>query len=109
MPRQAKIAAVRASPARSQEIYQRYAITLYRQVLLNLDNPASAGHVACDALVNEHALAAMPGRGEDDARYRRKEAVFRRFRPMAARWRAVLRKLPTSPPVPAENSESRRN
>ena len=53
------------SPGRSQEIYQRYAVVLYRQALLNLDDPASAGQGACDALVNECALAAMPERGED--------------------------------------------
>ena len=69
-----KIATVRGSatvsPARSQETYQRYAVALYRQALLNLDDPAPAGHVACDALVNECALAAMPERGADDARHR---------------------------------------
>jgi hypothetical protein len=83
-----KIAAVRGSatvsPARSQEIYQRYAIALYRQALLNLDDTASAGHVACDALVNECALAAMPERGEDDARYRLAESVFRHSRKLSA-------------------------
>ena len=93
-----KIAAVRGSatvsPARSQEIYQRYAVALYRQALLNLDDPGSAGHVACDALVNERALAAMPERGENDARYRLAESVFRRSR-----------KPTTSPPAPAEDSD----
>ena len=29
----------RASPARSQEIYQHYAVVLYRQALLHLDDP----------------------------------------------------------------------
>ena len=85
----------RANPARSQRIYQRYAVVLYRQALLNLDDSASAGHVACDALVNEYALAAMAERGEDDARYRLAESVFRRFRQLAgsaALLRAVLRK-----------------
>jgi hypothetical protein len=85
----------RANPARSQEIYQRYAVLLYRQALLNLDDSASPGHVACDALVNEYALAAMPERGEDDARFRLAESVFRGFRQLAAgsaaRLRAVLR------------------
>lgn len=81
----------RASPARSQEIYQHYAVVLYRQALLNLDDPAPAGHVACDALVNEYALAAMPERGEDDARYRLAESVFRRFRQLAAGSTALLR------------------
>jgi hypothetical protein len=72
------------SPACSQEIYQRYAVALYRQALLDLDDPASARHVARDALVNECALAAMPDRGEDDARYRLAESVFRRSRQLAA-------------------------
>jgi hypothetical protein len=83
-----KIATARDSatvgPARSQEIYQRYAVALYRQALLNLDDPASAGQVACDALVNECALAAMPERGEDDARYRLAESVFWHSRKLAA-------------------------
>jgi MYXO-CTERM domain-containing protein len=75
----------RGSPARSQEIYQRYAVVLYRQALLNLDDPAPAGQVACDVLVNERALAAMPERDDDDdARYRLGESVFRRFRQLAA-------------------------
>ena len=98
-------------PARSQEIYQRYAVALYRQALLNLDDPASAEHVACDALVNEYALAAMPERGEGKARYRRAGPGALRLMPfsglgyirvstvrgirrseLAARLRAVLRK-----------------
>jgi hypothetical protein len=81
----------RANPVRSQEIDQRYAVVLYRQALLDLDDPAAAGHVACDALVNEYALAAMPERGEDDARYRLAESVFRRFRQLAAGSAALLR------------------
>jgi hypothetical protein len=130
-----KIASVRdsatVSPARSQEIYQHYAVALYRQALLNLDDPAPAGHVACDALVNECALAAMQERGEDDARYRLPKSIFRRSRKgalglvlfsslgyirvsaaprihpgeMAALLRAVKRKLTTSPPAPAEDSD----
>ena len=71
-------------PAHGQEIYERYAVALYRQALLNLDDPAPAGQVACDVLVNERALAAMPERGDDDARYRLGESVFRRFRQLAA-------------------------
>ena len=94
-----KIAAVRGSatvsPARSQEIYQRYAVVLNRQALLNLDDPASAGQVACDALVNECALAAIQGRGKDDARY----GLW------YARLRAVLRKLTTAPSAAAEDSD----
>jgi hypothetical protein len=87
------------SPACSQEIYQRYAVALYRQALLDLDDPAPAGHVACDPLVNECALAAMPECGEDDARYRLAESVFRRFRQLAAG------SAPTSPPAGAEDSD----
>jgi hypothetical protein len=57
----------RVSPARSQEIYQRYAVALYRQALyrqalLKPRDPAPAGHVARDVLVNECALAAIPER-----------------------------------------------
>ena len=61
-----KTGTVRASAtACSQDIYQRYAAALYRQALLTLDDSAMAEHVVCDAIVNEYALAAMPGRGED--------------------------------------------
>jgi hypothetical protein len=77
-------ASATVSPARSQEIYQRYAVALYRQALLNLDDPAPAGHVVGDPIVNDCALAAMPERGEDDARYRLAELVFRRSRQLAA-------------------------
>ena len=87
----------RGSPARSQEIYQRYAVVLYRQALLNLDDPASAGPVAGDALVNECALAAIQGRGKDNARFGRGYI----------RLRAVLRKLTTSPSAAAENGDQR--
>ena len=83
------------SPDHSQEIYQRYAVTLYRQALLNLDDPAPAGQVTCDALVNECALAAIQGRGKDNAR----------FGLGYARLRAVLRTLTTSPSAAAENSD----
>jgi len=81
-------------PAHGQEIYERYAVALYRQALLNLDDPASAGQVAGHALVNECALAAIQGRGKDDARYGRGYI----------RLRAVLSKLTTSPSA-AENSD----
>jgi hypothetical protein len=73
-------ASATASSARSQDIYQRYAAALYRQALLALDDSAVAEHVVCDAIVNERALAAMPGRGEDDTRYRLAESVLRRCR-----------------------------
>ena len=84
------------SPARSQEIYQRYAVALYRQALLNRDDPASAGPVASDALVNEYALAAIQGRGQDNARYGLGYI----------RLRAVLSKLTTSPSA-AQNGDQR--
>ena len=77
-------ASATVSPARGQEIYQRCAVALYRQALLNLDDSASAGHVVCDPVVNEYALAVMPERGEDDARYHLAELVFRRSRQLAA-------------------------
>ena len=61
-----KTSAARASaapgPARCRETYQRYAGVLCRQALLNPGDPASAGAVVGDAIVNERALAAMPGR-----------------------------------------------
>ena len=85
------------SPARSQETYQRYAVALYRQALLNLDDPASAGPVAGDALVNECALAAIQERGQDNARFGR----------AYIRLRAVLRRLTTSPSAAAENGDQR--
>jgi hypothetical protein len=78
-------ASATVSPARSQEIYQRYAVALYRQALLNPGDPAPAGHVGCAPVVNECALAAIPERGEDDARYRLAESVFRRSRQLASR------------------------
>jgi hypothetical protein len=98
------------SPARSQETYQRYAVALYRQALLNLDDPASAGQVVCDALVNECALAAIQGRGKDDARYGLgciwvSAVLGIHPRKMAPLLRAVLRKLTTSPSAAAENSD----
>ena len=77
-------ASATVSPARSQEIYQRYAVALYRQALLNPGDPAPAGNVDCAPVVNECALAAMPERGEDDRRYRLAESVFRRSRQLVS-------------------------
>jgi hypothetical protein len=82
-------------PAHGQEIYERYAVALYRQALLNLDDPAAAGPVDGDALVNECALAAIQGRGKDNAR----------FGLGYIRLRAALRTLTTSPSAAAENSD----
>jgi hypothetical protein len=72
---------VTASPARSRDadIYRHYAAGLYRQALLTRRDPVLAEHVTCDVIVNERALARMPERGEDDARYR-PSAWFRAFR-----------------------------
>ncbi len=86
-------ASATASSAHSQDIYQRYAAVLYRQALLTLGDSASAEHVVCDALVNERALAAMPGRG--DIRASRVPGIHRRE--LAALLRAALRKLTSAP------------
>jgi hypothetical protein len=81
-------ASATASPARSRDIFQRYAVALYRQALLNLDDSAPAEHAVCDVLVNECALAAIPERGEDDACYPLAPSQSRR------RWRAGWRAHP---------------
>ncbi len=95
-----------ASSARSQDIYQRYAAALYRQALLTLDDPVLTEHVACDAIVNERALAALPGRGDIRASralgiHPRDMAVLMR----AVLMRAVLRKLTTSPAAAVEDGD----
>ena len=80
---------VMASSARSRDadIYRRYAVGLYRQALLTRGDPALAEHVVCDVIVNECALARIPERGEDDARYRLTESVLRRCHQLAGeRW-----------------------
>ena len=53
-------ASATASSARSRDVYQRYAVALYRQALLTLDDSAPAEHVVGD-VANEYTLA--PGRG----------------------------------------------
>jgi hypothetical protein len=63
-------ASAAANSARSRDIYRRYAVALYTQALLNVDDPASAEQVVYDVAVNECALALVPERGEDDARHR---------------------------------------
>jgi hypothetical protein len=102
---------VTASTARSQDagLYRCYAAVLYRQALLTRGDPASAERVACDVIVNEAALARIPERGEDDARYRLPESVLRRCqqltagaaaihpRDIAALWHAVMRRLASTP------------
>jgi hypothetical protein len=78
------------SPARSQQIYRRYAVALYRQALLDRGGPAPAGHAAGDILVNERALAAIPERSQDGARYRLAEPAAWRFRQLAS-WASAAR------------------
>ena len=86
-----------ASSARSRDaddLYRQYAAGLYRQALLTRGDPALAEHVACDVLVNERALARMPERGHDGARYRRD---------LAALWHTVMRRLASSSAAVAED------
>ena len=71
-------ASAAASPARSRDMYQHYAVALYRQALLTRDDPAAAGHVADDVVASEYALPPGPERGEDDARYHLAEWVVLR-------------------------------
>jgi hypothetical protein len=117
-------ALVTASSARSRDadIYRRYAVGLYRQALLTRGDPALADHVVCDVIVNECALARIPERGGDDARYRRTESVLRRRqqlaggaaasypRDLATVWHAVMRRLTSSSAAVAEgDSQVRRS
>ena len=77
-----KTGSVRASATdssdRSRDTYQNYAVALYRQALLTLDDSAPAEHVVGDVVANEYVPAPGPGRGEDDARYHLAESVFLR-------------------------------
>ena len=75
---------VPASSARSQDMYQRYASGLYRQAFLTLGDSALAVHVVRDVIADECALPPAPEFGEDDARYRLAESVFRRCEQLAA-------------------------
>ena len=70
--------------ARSRDIYQHYAVALYRQALLARHDSAWAENVVCDVIVNERALALVPEPGEHDARYRLAELIFRRCRQLVA-------------------------
>ena len=86
-------ASVTASSVRSQDadLYRRYAAVLYRQALLTRGDPASAERVVCDVIVNAAALARIPERGEDYARYRLTGLVFRRCLQLAAGAAAIYR------------------
>ena len=77
-------AAAGSAHTRDAGLYRRYAAGLYRQALLTRGDPGSAEQVVCDVFVNERALARMPERGDDGARYRRD---------LAALWHAVVRRL----------------
>jgi hypothetical protein len=74
----------KASSARSRDIYQRYATGLYRQAFLALGDLALAEYVTREVIVDECALAPVPGQGEDDMRHRLAESVFRRCQQLAA-------------------------
>jgi hypothetical protein len=69
---------VPACSARSADIYERYASGLYQQAFLTLGDSALAVHVVRDVIADECVLPPGPGRGEDDARHRLAEPVFRR-------------------------------
>ena len=95
-----------ASSARSRDaddLYRQYAAGLYRQALLTRGDPAPAEDAVYDVIVNERALARMPERGEDDARYRLSP------RGMAALLYAVMRRpAPSSAVVAGDASQVRR-
>jgi hypothetical protein len=81
-------ASATARAASSRDLYQRYAVALYRQALRNVDDSALAEPAACDVIVNECALALVPECGEDNARYRRFLGMYPRE--MAVSLRAIL-------------------
>jgi hypothetical protein len=83
-----------AARTRDAGLYRRYAAGLCRQALLSRGDPGVAEHVICDVFVNERALARMPERGDDGARYRRD---------LAALWHTVMRRLASSSAAVAED------
>jgi hypothetical protein len=88
MPVFGKAGTVRATAnsdrSRDADIYDRYAVGLYRQAVLTLGDPVLAERVVSDVIVDECALFPPQGRGEADARYRLAESAFRRCRQLAA-------------------------
>jgi hypothetical protein len=76
--------AARSARGQDADLYRRYAAALYRHALLTRGDPSPAEHVVCDVLVNEAALARIPKRGEDDARYRPTGSILRRCHQLAA-------------------------
>jgi hypothetical protein len=83
-----------ASPAPGRDIYRRYAVALYRQALLTVDDSALADQAVYDVIVNEYALALVPQHGEEKARHHGLLGIYSGA--MAAPLRAVLRRLTTS-------------
>jgi hypothetical protein len=83
-------------PACSADMYQRYASGLYRQAFLTLGDSALAVHVLRDVIADEYALAPAPECGEDEARHRLAESVFRRCQQLV--------RLATSSAADAEDS-----
>jgi len=81
---------VGSARSRDADLYRRYAVGLYRQALLSRCDPALAEHDVRDVVVNERALARIPERGEDDARYRLTGWVLRRCQRLA---RSAARRL----------------
>ena len=77
-------ASATASSARSRDSYQHYAVALYRQALLTLNDPVLAEHVVGDVVTNEDALDLGPERGEDNTRHHLAELVFRRCHQLVA-------------------------
>jgi hypothetical protein len=71
-------------PSRDADLYRRCAAGLFRETLLTRGDPVLAEHVACDVIVTEAALARIPERSEDGARYRLTESVLRRCQQLAA-------------------------
>jgi hypothetical protein len=79
MPGFGKTSTVRAEAGsdRSQDadIYDRFGVGLYRQALLTLRDPALAGHVVCDVIVDECRALAAAGARRGRARHRLAESA----------------------------------
>ena len=106
MLRSGKSAHHTAAPARSRDIYQRYATGLYRQALLTLGDSALAEHAVRDVIVDECALAPVPGCGEGDTRCRLAESVFRRCQQLATE--PAPARLPSRPAASRGHGRLRR-
>jgi hypothetical protein len=69
---------------RTADIYRRCAVGLYKQALLTLGDSALAGDVAGGVIADEGTPPPAQSSGEDEARYRLAEPVFRRYRQLTA-------------------------